>query len=294
MFTMKVFISWSGQGSHAVALALKDWLPRVLQSVEPWVSSEDINKGARWLVELSAELADTSYGIVCLTPESLNAPWVLFEAGALSKGIELGRVSPLLVGLTDADLSGPLATFQTTKPDLEDLTRLVLSINRANVSQLGEQLVTEAVAIWWPALEEQIREATALLGQQAPDRRDMRDMLSEVLELTRSADRREAERTPEVGLRIRTVDVRSDNEAEKVRATHDQLTQLLLGLGLMPSSMMTRGTEVEIYLSRGGLTPQADEEIRSFAFAKGLAIDLFVSGEDVSGAPPDHERTAPG
>ncbi len=66
---MKVFISWSGEQSRIVAEALRDWLPDVIQAIEPFLSSHDIPKGARWGLELAHELEGTSVGIICLTSE---------------------------------------------------------------------------------------------------------------------------------------------------------------------------------------------------------------------------------
>jgi hypothetical protein len=65
---MKVFISWSGERSAKVADALMDWLPKVLQGVEPWQSRHSIDKGARWSLEIAGALEGTSVGIACLTP----------------------------------------------------------------------------------------------------------------------------------------------------------------------------------------------------------------------------------
>ena len=53
---MKVFLGWSGDTSHKVALALHAWLPRVIQTIIPYVSSEDIAKGARWIPDIAKEL----------------------------------------------------------------------------------------------------------------------------------------------------------------------------------------------------------------------------------------------
>ena len=64
---LKVFISWSGEESHKTALVLREWLPSVIQSITPYVSSEDIDKGTRWASDIAGELDESSFGILCVT-----------------------------------------------------------------------------------------------------------------------------------------------------------------------------------------------------------------------------------
>ena len=109
---MKVFISWSGERSHALAQALHDWIPLVLHNVEPWLSEADIEAGERWAEAVAKELADSNFGIICVTRENVGSPWVLFEAGALAKTMQGSRVIPLLLDLEFTDITGPLAQFQ--------------------------------------------------------------------------------------------------------------------------------------------------------------------------------------
>ena len=111
---MKVFLSWSGHKSHQVALVLRDWLPSVIQSIMPYVSSEDIDKGARWSTDIAKELEDSTYGILCVTKENLEAPWLLFEAGALSKMMDKSSVCPFIFDLKRAEVKGPILQFQST------------------------------------------------------------------------------------------------------------------------------------------------------------------------------------
>jgi hypothetical protein len=44
------------------------------------MSEKDIGKGTLWLCELTKALAGIKLGIICLTPESVSEPWVLFDA----------------------------------------------------------------------------------------------------------------------------------------------------------------------------------------------------------------------
>src|SRR5262249_14346074 len=125
--TYNVFISWSGERSKMVAAALYDWLPMVVQSARPWMSEEDIEKGSRGLDEIAKALEALSVGIVCLTPENLDRPWILFEAGALSKALsDKTRVCPYLFGgLRSENVKPPLGMFQTTEAVKDDTRKLV-------------------------------------------------------------------------------------------------------------------------------------------------------------------------
>jgi hypothetical protein len=85
---VKVFISWSGELSRRLADEIQRWLPATLQFVKPYFTPVDIEKGTKWVSEISAELSKSHVGIICLTKENLSSPWILFEAGALSKNLD--------------------------------------------------------------------------------------------------------------------------------------------------------------------------------------------------------------
>lgn len=156
---MNVFISWSGDLSREVAIELRDWLPSVLQFAKPYVSSQDIDKGDRWAADIAKQLEESEYGILCVTKSNITAPWLNFEAGALSKYVDGSRVSPLLIGIERDAVGGPIRQFQSVIVSKEEVCKLVSSIN--NKAESGKTLesgrLNKSFEKWWPDLEKKLQ-----------------------------------------------------------------------------------------------------------------------------------------
>lgn len=187
---MKVFISWSGETSKKVAELIREWLPTVLQTVKPYFTPSDIEKGTRWSADIAQELDDSMAGIFCVTKENLNSQWLMFEAGAISKKVDQSLVCPILIGLENSDINGPLTQFQTTLFEKSDFKKLVSDLNKANGNNILNELVLHNVfEKFWPELEEKITailKNEGLANAQGADIRSDREVLEEILDLSRS------------------------------------------------------------------------------------------------------------
>ena len=160
---MKVLLSWSGTRSQAVANALREWLPLLFQTIEPWMSSTSIPTGSRWGHELAGQLESTDCGILCLTPENMTAPWILFEAGALSKSTKSGCVIPYLFDLSPNDLPGPLGQFQAVTADADGTKELARTLSTlSSTNRRTETQLHEVLSQWWPRLESRFAEIPPL------------------------------------------------------------------------------------------------------------------------------------
>jgi hypothetical protein len=164
----RVFVSWSGEKSLIVAKVMHIWLPVVLQTIKPFISTDDLSKGGRWNTELSLELEKDSFGIICLTPSNLQAPWILFEAGALSKSVGESHVAPFLVGVKPSDLPPPLTQFNAVLAEKEDFKKLIKSINAREPSeQVAADTVDRSIEACWPRIEEELKEAAEPIAAKA-------------------------------------------------------------------------------------------------------------------------------
>jgi hypothetical protein len=187
--TMKVFISWSGSRSKAIAEALREWLPRVIQSIQPWMSATDIEKGTMWRTEIAQQLEAATVGIICLTAENLQSPWLLFEAGAISKKLDDAFVCTYLLGIEPSQIIDPLAQFQSTRAQKNDTKHLLKTINKAQRdAALEETILNDVFEALWPKLEQAINDIPPIEEVCKPVR-SQEEILEELLALVRAQSR---------------------------------------------------------------------------------------------------------
>lgn len=188
---MKVFISWSGERSKRVAELLDVWLRCTIQSLTPWISTRGIGRGELWFPAITKELAETSIGIVCLTSDNTDAPWILFEAGALAKGLASSRVITLLVDLDPNDITDPLAQFNHTLPTMESMKQLLETINTLSETRLDQPIVERVFEKYWPEFDTEFKKILADTPKgEKPKKRNTDDLMYEILNSVRVLDSR--------------------------------------------------------------------------------------------------------
>ncbi|MEZ5358798.1 MAG: TIR domain-containing protein [Candidatus Zixiibacteriota bacterium] len=196
---MKVFISWSGNKSKYVAEALRDWLPYLNGKIEPWCSGSDLESGSRWSPEIAKQLNDTHYGIICLTNDNMNAPWILFEAGALAKAMLMSNVCPYLINIKLSELKYPLAQFQAQMADKSSTRKLICDLNK----KMGKDAIDETRILtlfdrFWPDLEKILNSLPDDEKEKIPQK-DINQMFEEIIIEMRDIKR---QLKPDTGLSI--------------------------------------------------------------------------------------------
>ena len=156
---MEVFISWSGPRSEKVAEALRDWLPSVIQSVEPFMSASDIEKGSRWSKDISMHLEKAQFGLICLTPDNSRSPLVAirsWRAIEVRREFTCGALS--LPGLANRVTGTTSPNFRQQLQTKAQLWNIIKSINEASEgNKLEPTRLERAFETWWPELEKALR-----------------------------------------------------------------------------------------------------------------------------------------
>ena len=182
---MNIFLAWSGRASHQLALRMREWLPSIIQSIEPFLSSEDIGKGQKWASEVGAKLDDTHCALLCLTPTNLDSTWIHFEAGAVLKKVGQAHVSGLLLDVNMTQIQFPLQQFQHTALTRDDLWKLMKDLNKLCAPSLEESRLLKYFNQNYPELENGLVDVRKTLVKEqegrAKPQRKTDDILADIL-----------------------------------------------------------------------------------------------------------------
>ena len=183
----KVFISWSGSYTKRIALVWQQLVTEMFDMVDVFVSSSSIQAGARPLDEIKQELDGTSIGIVVTTPDNQNAPWLNFEAGALSRAVKNSptRVMPSLVGFdSPSQVTSPLKQYQAKMLDKEGVESILQTI--ASVAAVEWTRKQQSFERAWADYNQKFAEVINYHSEQTQSaKRTSEDMLDEVLSIVR-------------------------------------------------------------------------------------------------------------
>jgi hypothetical protein len=152
---LEIFISWSGAIGKKIAVALKDWIPLLLQDVDVNISP-DIEKGEVWFDRLMKMLIESKFGIICATKESLVSPWVNFEVGVIAS-VQKKNVAPFIFNVDVSILAdNPLHLFQYVQNKKDSIKELILDINKKLENPVNDNIIIRHFENYYPELEEKI------------------------------------------------------------------------------------------------------------------------------------------
>ena len=189
MDEVKILIGWSGDLARQVAPAVREWLKFVIPDSSPWFSDVDIPKGSDWRRELHETLAGCAASVIIVTQESINSPWLLFEAGAASMALGRKPCCTILIEVAPSEVHDPLATFMATEFTRSGFEKLASDLNSLSSLDRSAELLAKRFDQNWPDLEGKIRDAVKnhvpATGATKPTRK-LEDLVKENLLLTRS------------------------------------------------------------------------------------------------------------
>jgi hypothetical protein len=91
-----------------------------------------IEFGAEWYKAIMTQLADATDVVALLTPQSIDRPWILYEAGVAKGKLETTVFGAALGVPLERVSTGPFGQFQNCGDDEDSLTKLVMQLIQRN------------------------------------------------------------------------------------------------------------------------------------------------------------------
>ena len=184
----EVFFSWSGSKSKAIALKFKDLFGSVFTpSINSFMSTKDIGAGKRSIDELFSALERCNYGVSFVDTENAKEPWIQFEAGALSKIIDVSQVMVLILDDNMRSLEHtPLNEFQHKLFNKDDIKSIFEEIIKCFKLEDAKEAFMQRFEIGWDAFynsAHQILEKGEKLKEKENEKDEKDDKLDVVMKM---------------------------------------------------------------------------------------------------------------
>lgn len=164
----EVFISWSGEQSRGIARILKRSIREIVPKATIFMADRYTGVGSRWNIAIAEHLDRSDIGIFVVTPANLRSRWLNFEAGAIAKRLKRAQVIPLLVGIENRELTGPLAEFQGLEWSGPSFHRMMKVINRATGSRTKNSRVAKRVRSRWARVNRRVLGVPGAFAETSP------------------------------------------------------------------------------------------------------------------------------
>lgn len=161
-----IFISWSKSPSKEIAEQVKFLLEKIFPDpiISFFVSSSDkngIGPGDRFNKILDENLETSNYGILILTKNNFSQPWIMFEAGALSKDSQISKIVPVFFNREESSLEAPLKPFNHISFNMIEFETLVFSIKKAQFGATSltieqKELLKHSLVKHWDDFEKNV------------------------------------------------------------------------------------------------------------------------------------------
>jgi hypothetical protein len=170
------------------------------------------------LPAIDAQLTDTDFGIVCVSKANQHAPWLNFEAGALSRRVDAKReLMPVLLIDFDSmnEVEGPVTGFQMQMATVDGFFAIMKDLNSCELGpNISEKILRSRVELAWLDIEKEVRKVRESQSSTQVVERTDSEKIDEVLDVVRGLSRAGSTRNWSTG----TTEVRLDSEEKRLVA----------------------------------------------------------------------------
>ena len=178
---MRVFISWSTERSKKLAAAIKQLIRHTTTAADPWFSEEDVLSGRLAIADIFRELEEARHGFLCLTNETRERSWPMFDAGALAREVGRANVVPVTLDYEPSLVPGPLKEFQGHHArDKDKWLKSLRELNQKTSRPLDDDVLARLFDPAWAAFVEAL-DAIPDTTTEAPPKPSLDEKVDELV-----------------------------------------------------------------------------------------------------------------